>query len=57
MDYIRQKGNEANHEIVIMDRPEAEELLVFSSMLLKFIYEFPARMLRRLSAGSQPPAQ
>jgi hypothetical protein len=45
VDHIRQRGNEANHEIVIMSQDNALELLSFVEMLLKFIYEFPARLL------------
>ncbi len=41
VDHIRKKGNEANHEISIMKQSDAQELLVFIEMLLKFIYEFP----------------
>ena len=44
VDHIRKKGNEANHEIVLMEKEDAEDLLVFSEMLLKFIYEFPKRV-------------
>jgi hypothetical protein len=44
VDHVRQKGNEANHEIKIMAQTEAEELISFLEMLLKFIYEFPARV-------------
>jgi len=44
VDHIRKKGNEANHEIALMTRVDAEELLSFSEMLLKFIYEFPSRI-------------
>jgi hypothetical protein len=44
VDHIRQKGNEANHEIVIMTKEDANDLLAFSEMLLKFIYEFPAKI-------------
>jgi Domain of unknown function (DUF4145) len=44
VDHIRQKGNEANHEIRLMSREGAEELISFVEMLLKFIYEFPARV-------------
>lgn len=44
VDHIRKKGNEANHEIVLMTRDDAFELLSFIEMLLKFIYEFPARI-------------
>jgi len=41
VDRIRTKGNEANHEIVEMKKQDAEDLIVFLEMLLKFIYEFP----------------
>lgn len=41
VDHIREKGNEANHEISIIGKDDAEELLAFSEMLLKIIYEFP----------------
>lgn len=44
VDHIRCKGNEATHEIKIMNRSDAEELIGFLEMLLKFIYEFPARI-------------
>lgn len=44
VDHIRKKGNEANHEIVTINRPDAEELLLFAEMLLKLVYEFPKRL-------------
>lgn len=44
VDHIRRKGNEATHEIALMTSVEAEELLSFAEMLLKFIFEFPARI-------------
>jgi hypothetical protein len=44
VDHIRTKGNEANHEIIIMDKETAEELLSFIEMLLKILYEFPSRI-------------
>jgi len=44
VDHIRLKGNEATHEIVLMDETQAKELLSFTEMLLKFVYEFPARL-------------
>jgi hypothetical protein len=44
VDHIRKKGNEATHEIALMGQSEAEELIAFTEMLLKFIYEFPARV-------------
>ena len=50
VDKIRRSGNEANHEIVIKTRDEAQELVNFVEMLLTFIYEFPAKI------GTLPPA-
>ena len=44
VEHIKNKGNEANHEIVTMTRDDAEELNSFVEMLLKFIYEFPGKM-------------
>ncbi len=44
VDHIRKKGNEATHEIVLMSKADAEELISFAEMLLKFIYEFPSRV-------------
>jgi len=44
VDHIRQKGNEANHEIKIMEEQDALDLITFIEMLLKFIYEFPSRI-------------
>ncbi len=44
VDHIRKKGNEATHEIVLMSTVDAEELVAFTEMLLKFIYEFPAKV-------------
>jgi hypothetical protein len=38
------KGNEANHELLVASRSDAEELLVFVEMLLKLIFEFPNRI-------------
>ena len=43
VDHIRSKGNEANHEIVLMGEKDALELIDFIEMLLKFIYEFPEK--------------
>ncbi len=44
VDHVRDKGNEANHEIVEMNKEDAELLITFIEMLLKFIYEFPAKV-------------
>lgn len=42
--HIRGKGNEATHEIHLMSQEDAQELLTFTSMMLKFIYEFPGKI-------------
>ena len=41
VDKIRDVGNTANHEIVIMTKEQGEKILKFSEMLLRIIYEFP----------------
>lgn len=41
VDHIREKSNEANHKIVIMDEDEAERLCKFVGMLLRFVYVMP----------------
>jgi hypothetical protein len=41
VDHIRIKSNEANHEIAMMSKDEAEKLITFVQMMLKFIYELP----------------
>jgi hypothetical protein len=38
VDHIRTKSNEANHDISIMGRADAEELLAFTEMLFKVIF-------------------
>ena len=50
VDHIRRKGNEATHEIALMKKEDADELISFSEMLLKFIFEFPAKV-----PGPVPP--
>jgi hypothetical protein len=52
VDHIRRKGNEANHQIIIMEQGDAEELVTFIEMLLKFIYEFPAAIKRKIDSVS-----
>ena len=44
VDEIRKRGNEATHEIAVMEKDAAADLIDFSSMLLKMIFEFPARI-------------
>jgi len=47
VNHIKDKGNEANHEIVLMESEDAKDLLAFVEMLLKLIYEFPAAMRQK----------
>lgn len=42
VDQIRKIGNEATHEIHIIDKDDAEKSLKFIEMILKLVYEFPA---------------
>lgn len=53
VDHIRQKGNEANHEIIIADKEEAKDLLTFITMLLKIIYEFPEKMKQKNNSNKK----
>ncbi|MDZ7785790.1 MAG: DUF4145 domain-containing protein [Candidatus Saccharibacteria bacterium] len=41
VDKIRELGNDANHEIIIMGQTEAKDIMKFTEMILKFKYEFP----------------
>jgi len=44
VDRIRDKGNDANHEINLMERRDAEQLIKFSEMLMRIMYEYPAEV-------------
>ena len=44
VDAIRKTGNEATHEIALMDGETASQLLDFTEMLLRLVYEFPAKL-------------
>ena len=46
VDAIRKSGNEATHEIVIANEDDAKQLLDFSEMLLRIVYEFPLKVHR-----------
>jgi Domain of unknown function (DUF4145) len=52
VDHIRKKGNEANHEIAIMGKDDAVDLIRFSEMLLKLIYEFPASIKKKIKEST-----
>ena len=42
--HIRDKGNDANHEIDLMGREDAEQLIKFSEMLMRIMYEYPTEV-------------
>lgn len=46
VDTIRKSGNEATHEIVLANEDDAKQLLDFSEMLLRIVYEFPMKIHR-----------
>ena len=47
VDSIRDIGNEGNHELVAQTQENAVQLIDFSEMLLRTIYEFPQRVASR----------
>ena len=55
VDHIREKGNEATHEIAIMSADDAKELIEFAQMSLRFVYEFPNRVPRKVPRPSANP--
>ncbi|TDN83508.1 uncharacterized protein DUF4145 [Salegentibacter sp. 24] len=42
VDHIRKKGNEATHEIKMMEETDSKDLLTFTEMMLMFLFEFPS---------------
>jgi hypothetical protein len=53
LTHIKHRGNEANHEIRIVEREDAEQLIEFSELMLKIVYEVPAKMKDK---AQKPPA-
>ena len=54
VDHIRDKGNEANHEIALMGRKDAEQLIKFSEMVLQIMYGYPAEVDSAGQQGNTP---
>jgi len=44
VEKMKDAGNEATHEIVLVDERDAKRLLDFTEMLLRFLYEFPGKL-------------
>ena len=42
VDYVRKRGNEATHEVLIMQEADSHALVSFVELLLRFMYEFPS---------------
>jgi hypothetical protein len=55
VDHIRTKSNEANHEIALMSKADAEELMSFTGMLLKLVFEYPEAMKKKIAAAATKP--
>jgi hypothetical protein len=53
VDHIRQRGNEATHEIHLIKRDDAELLIKLTDVLLRTVYELPA-LIRNKSPSSSP---
>jgi hypothetical protein len=51
VDHVRDKGNEAAHEIVEMKKEDAQTLVGFLQMLLTFLYEFPSQVTPKPASG------
>lgn len=47
LDHIKDLGNRANHDIRVFTRDEALEALEFTAAILRFMFEFPARVAAR----------
>lgn len=56
VDQIRKKGNEATHVIALMKREDAEDLITFSEMLLRFVFEFSGRLRARTDKVQDEPS-
>jgi hypothetical protein len=49
VDSIRDAGNETNHEVKSNTEEEASEIIEFLGMLLKLVYQYPAKMKNKES--------
>jgi hypothetical protein len=50
---IREHGNDANHEIDLIDKSGAENMVDFTAMLLRVVYEYPERGRQARAARQQ----
>ena len=54
VEHLKDRGNEANHEIKIFQQEDAIKLMTFAEMLLKFIYELPALVPPKIATAEAP---
>lgn len=47
VEHIKDKGNEATHKIVPAGQEDASDLIEFSEMLLKTMFEYPEMMKKK----------
>jgi hypothetical protein len=45
VDYIKDRGNDATHEILVADPELARQLVDFLAMLLRYAYDMPNRLV------------
>lgn len=55
VDTLRERGNEAAHDLDIMNESEAKQLISFAEMILKVMYEFPARVVEPVAGSGGTP--
>lgn len=55
VDEVRELGNDATHEIKEFSLNEAKAAIDFVSMLLKLLYEYPARGAKSVAARNAVP--
>lgn len=53
IDEIREHGNDASHEIDLITAEEAENMVEFTAMLLRVVYEYPERGRRARAARQE----
>jgi hypothetical protein len=56
VDEIRQVGNDANHEIFDIGADQAKAIVEFVTMLLKLLYEYPAKGAESVAVRAQKDA-
>jgi hypothetical protein len=57
VDQIRQHGNRATHQLELATPTMALEMLTFSEMVLKLIYEFPSKLPQPPKAEAPKPGK